>query len=274
MTETTLTPAAAETPAVVTPQAAPAAVEVAAPVIAPAAPGLAPPEVAPAAPAPVAPAEKSLLSAEPLKEDKKEIPPAASEAQKAEEGKAPETKKEEGSQSDEPAPLPTYEAFTLPEGITHDDGKLGEFTKELAAFELLTKADHAKMQEFGQTLVNRHVAEQQALALKITEHYQNAWQKQGDDWKDAFEKDPEIGLNRRDTTLNAAQEFIRTHGGTEDQQNEFRQLMDTTKIGNHPALIRLLARANTALSEGKPLAAPKPPLTTTSKVERRYGKTS
>lgn len=267
MTDPTPTPAAAVTPAVV----ATPAVAAPAPVVE---------AVAPAAPAPavveapvVAAPEKSLLGAEPPKAAAPEVKDTAPAEVKAA-APAPETKKEEGSQSAEPAPLPTYEAFTLPEGITADDATLGEFTKQLAEFETHTKADHAAVQEFGQTLVNRHVAEQLALTQRITEHYQNAWEKQGNDWKDAFEKDPEIGGNRRDTTLNAAQEFIRTHGGTEEQQNEFRQLMDTTKIGNHPALIRLLAKANMALSEGKPLAAPKPSLTTASKVERRYGKTS
>lgn len=262
MTDPTPTPAAAVTPAV----AAPAPVVE---VVAPAAPATAVVE----APVVAAP-EKSLLGAEPPKAAAPEVKDTAPAEVKAADAPAPETKKEEGSQSAEPAPLPTYEAFTLPEGITADDTTLGEFTKQLAEFETHTKADHAAVQEFGQNLVNRHVAEQQALTQRITEHYQNAWEKQGNDWKDAFEKDPEIGGNRRDTTLNAAQEFIRTHGGTEDQQNEFRQLMDTTKIGNHPALIRLLAKANMALSEGKPLAAPKPSLTTASKVERRYGKTS
>lgn len=257
------------------PTTPPAAV---APVAAPVAPALevaAPPApvAAPEVPAaPVAP-EKSLLGAEPTKVEPKEIPPAPAEPEAQAKGdSAPETKKEEGSQSGEPAQLPTYEAFTLPEGVTQDGAMLGEFTKELAEFELQTKADHAKMQEFGQKLVNRHVAEQQALAQRLAAHYQSVEQTRSDEWKDAFEKDSEIGGNRRDTTLTAAQEFIRTHGGTEEQQNEFRQLMDLTKVGNHPALIRLLAKANMALSEGKPLAAPKPALTTTGKVEKRYGK--
>ncbi len=250
---------------------APAAAPVAAPepAAAPVAPPATPPAEAPPAetvPPAEAPAEKSLLGAEPEKKDVAPVaPPAEGDA-------APEPQKEEGSQSADPAPLPTYEAFTLPEGVTYEDAKLSEFTKELAEFEIAPKADRAAWQEFGQKLVNRHAAEQQALAQRIQEHYQNAWEKQGNDWKTAFESDPEIGGNRRETTLNAALEFVRTHGGNETQQQEFRELMNATKIGNHPALIRLLANANAALAEGKPLAAPKPAPTTTSKVERRYGK--
>ncbi len=186
---------------------------------------------------------------------------------------AVEQPKEEGSQSEEPAQLPTYEAFTLPEDVKLDDEKLGEFTKELAQFETDTKADHAKMQQFGQKLLDRYVAETQDNNKRLVEYFTNTWEKQKSDWKEAFEKDPEIGGNRKDTTVNAALEFIRTHGGNETQQQEFRDLMESTGIGNHPAMIRLLAKANMAMAEGKSLPATKVAPETRSKIDKRYGTT-
>lgn len=259
---------------------------------APAAPvAAAPAATAPAvqAPAPAAevspPQEKSLLGAEPPKpvaEAPKDV--ASTGAPKVDGAPVVEPKKEEGSQSAEPASLPAYEAFTLPEGTTFDDGKLGEFTKELAEFEILSKADHASMQEFGQKLVSRHVAEVQNTVQRLTEHYQEAWAKQGNDWKEAFEKDPEIGGNRKDTTITAITEAIAQYGGKPEQQAEFRQLMDQTRVGNNPALIRTMNnlvseinRLKTAYEKEdgvKPLAAPKPAATTIGKVEKRYGKLS
>ncbi len=167
-------------------------------------------------------------------------------------------------------PTPTYEAFKLPEGFTADEAKLGEFTSLLGKLEL-AKGDHATTQEIGQALMDRHVAEVTSVAERMKEAYQNAWTKQTNDWKEAFIKDPEIGGNRQETTVNSALEFIRRHGGSPEQQAEFRGLMQSTGIGNHPAMIRILAKANSAMAEGKPLAASAPAMKQ-SKVSAMYGK--
>lgn len=223
----------------------------------------------------VPPAAPSLLGAEPpAPVEPTPTPDPKPEAAPAEAAPAGgETKKDEGDQSGEPAPLPTFEAFTLPEGTALDEAKLGEFTKELAEFEHLTKADHAEMQKFGQKLVERHAAEVKSAIERLQEHYVSAWQKQTSDWKESFEKDPEIGGNRAQTSVIAAQEFIRTHGD-ESRQKDFRALMNTTGVGNHPALIYYLAKANMVMSEGKPLPGTKPPAPPQSKVTKRYSGTN
>lgn len=237
---------------------APAAVET--PVV------VAAPEPAPAAAGPTPPT--SLIGAEPPKPAENKAPDPASVTPPAEDT---EIKKEDGTQSAEPAPLPAYEAFTVPEGVTFQDDKLSAFTKELGEFQNLTKADQAEVQKFGQKLVDRHVAEVKSAIERMNEAYTANWEKQKSDWKDAFMKDPEIGGNRQETSVNAAVEFIRTHGGTDKQQQEFRELMNLTGIGNHPAMIRMLAKANMNMAEGKPLPASKPVSAPTSKVGKRYG---
>ena len=182
-----------------------------------------------------------------------------------------EQNKEEGAQSEEPAQLPTYEAFQLPEDIKLEEGALGDFTKDLAELELLTKAPHEEIQKFGQKLVDRYIAEQQKLSDQVQQAYANAWQEQTNQWKSDFEKDPEIGGNRRDTTVNAAKEFIRTHGGTADQQKELYDILNKTGLGNHRAIIRAFANAKTNMREGEPLAATSAPSAPQSKVQKRYG---
>lgn len=186
---------------------------------------------------------------------------------------AVEAPKDEGSQSDEPAPLPSFESFTLPEGFTADEAQLGEFNKLLGEFENATKADHAEMHKFGQSLLDRHIAELNNHAQKLNDFYKTSWEKQKNDWKESFLKDPDIGGNRQETTVKSALDFIRTHGGTEEQQTEFRNLMETSGVGNHPAMIRLLAKANMAMSEGKPLPAVTPVASNRSKIATRYGNT-
>lgn len=267
------------------------------PVVAPVSPAtITPPEAAPATAAPepikAEPApevkteapkqEATVLGAEPPKpetkadakpEDKKtEIKTDDKKPADGAEKTQPEgEKKAEGDQSDEPAPLPTYE-LTFPEGVTFDQEKLGTFTKEIGEFEKLTKADHAEVQKFAQQLVDRHISEVKETVERATKVAQEYWEKKSQEWRESFEKDPEIGGNRRDTTISAVHQFIRKFGGTEDQQKEIYNLLDTSRLGNHPAMLRLLSTANVAKQEGRPVPATTPVPAKKSITQRMYGK--
>lgn len=230
----------------------------------------APVEVAPAAEE-AKPAEtvlgEALEKTEPPKEEVK------AEEAKTEEAQPQENTTEEG-QSEEPAPPPVYEDFKAPEGVTLDAEQVKEFTNLLSDLELSGKIPHELVQEHGQKLVDFHVAQMQKATEDLAKFYQTTWEKQKTDWKESFLKDPDIGGNRFQTTVDSALTFIRTHGGTPDQQAEFRQLMETSGLGNHPAMIRLLANAGRAMSEGRPLAAQAPPPQPKSKINTMYGKNS
>ena len=166
--------------------------------------------------------------------------------------------KEPASQSVEPAPLPTYEAFVLPDTFKADEAKIGDFTNALAEFEIASKADHAEVQKLGQALLDRHVMEVKNQVEALQKLQNESWENTKNEWRKQFESDPEIGGKRMETTVNAAREFIRTHGGTPEQQTQIRQMLDITGAGNHPAMIRLLAQAAKSMQEGKPLPANKP----------------
>ena len=277
------TPAPAVAPASlpVAPVAAPVVSESApapvAPIVSETAPKALEPAEAKSADAPVAPAKSetvlgTALEAKPAEQPKK---PAADAAPKPAEGeKKPdgETKAPEG-QSAEPAPPPAYETFKLPDGLTADAERLGQFTNLLGELETTTKAEHTAMQAFGQKLVDFHIAEVKATADAIRKAQQTAWDKQKIDWKDEFVKDPEWGGNRMQTTVDQALQFIRTHGGSEAEQAQFRDLMEASGLGNHPLMIKMLARANRAMGEPRPLTAVRPiQLQPKSKVEAMYGR--
>lgn len=240
----------------------------------------------------VNPAPASLLGAEPPKEavktETEQAPEAKAEGEKQPEAKVegdkkPETVEQpkEGAQSGEPAPLPTYEAFTLPEGVSLDNEKLAAFTKDLGEFQLESKADQAAIQKFGQKLIDRYVAETQETMTRLNEHLVNNWEKQKSEWKETFLKDPELGGNRTDTTIKAIVNAIETHGGSAEQKAEFRKLMNDTGLGNHPAQIRTLNNLVGEInrlkakyeSEGsvKMLPGQKPEGQAKSKIEKRYG---
>lgn len=194
-----------------------------------------------------------------------EIPPIA-EAPKA------DATKTEGDQSVEPAPPPKYEPFKIPEGFQADQERLTKFTDLLGDLEVKGKAEHSFVQEFGQKAVEFHLNEVKNTVDSLTKLYQTTWENQKLAWKDQFLKDPEMGGNKFQTTIDSALTFIRTHGGTAEQQAEFRSLMETSGLGNHPVMIRLLAKAGRAMSEGTPLAATKPVQPPKSKTQTMYGK--
>lgn len=167
---------------------------------------------------------------------------------------------------------PVYETFKFPEGIEVDPDRLGEFTGILADLEVKSKAGHEFVQEFGQKAVDFHVAELQRAVENLNKTQLESWEKTVTDWREATVADPEIGGNRIQTTLDSANKFIRTHGGTSDQQKEFRDLMETSGLGNNPTMLRLLSAAGRAMSEGTPVPATKPPAVPKSKTGALYGR--
>lgn len=255
-----------EQPVVPTPAPTPDAAPVVAPVETTAAPAVETPAPAPAeTPAVAAPVTAPIETL--LTDDKKpEAAPAAADTPAA------DTAADAPAAPAEPAPLPTYEPFTVPEGFKLDDADLGEITKTLGEFEVATKADHAQVQGLAQKLMDKHTAVVNDTVQRINDYYQNAIEEQSSKWKDAFEADPEIGGNRRETTLKNAKKIIDVYGGDEAQRAELKTFLNDSKIGNHPGLIRLLAKAGEQLAEGRPLPASLSGKSTpTSKVHKRYG---
>lgn len=178
----------------------------------------------------------------------------------------------DGGQSAEPAPPPTYEPFTLPDNAPLEPERISEFTNLLSELELSGKADHAAVQQFGQKAIEFHINETTKTVEAYTKKMIDAFENQKTEWRESFQKDPEIGGNRQQTTLEAAKRFIATHGGTSEQQAQFRSILDSSGLGNHPAMIRLLANASVAMSEPGPLASVKPVPQTKSRTQTMYGK--
>src|SRR6185437_7889894 len=140
----------------------------------------------------------------------------------------------------------------------------------LGEFESGSKADHAKVQEFGQKLVDLYVNEVQGLGQRLQQRQVEIWNDQNAAWKDEVRGDPELGGNRIATTLNTCGSVIEQYGGTPQQIAELRQAFNATGAGNHPAVVRLLHNIGKALGEGRPVPAQKPAPAPVGKAQRRY----
>lgn len=219
-----------------------------------AAPPPAAPESTAAPAAPAAPAPSSLLG----------------DAKTPTEVKPAEAAPPSPAEPPAPAAPPTYDAFTLPEGVKLDEEGIGKLTALLGETELATKADHTAMQAMGQKLVDMYVAEVQ----RISDGQQQAWIRARDEWRNRFIADPDIGGARRETTLRNCASMIEQFGGSPEQQAELRQAFGITGMGDHPAMIRFINNMASVLSEGKPVPAtvPRSPVPA-SKSQRRYANT-
>ncbi|MDE2233448.1 MAG: hypothetical protein KGJ90_05055 [Patescibacteria group bacterium] len=233
----------------------------------------------PAAPAPQATETVAATEAAPSATEAKpekppiefDIKPAESVLSKPEDEKAEDVKPAEEVKQEEtkPVEVPTYSDFELPEGISFDKDRLSEFTKLLGEFELDSKADHAKVQGFAQSMIDRHIEE----LAKFQQTNLQKWEDEKSAWAKDFQSDEEIGGKRAQASIDAAHKFIRTHGGSDEQQKELYDILARTGLNNHKSIIRIFAKAANAtlLSEPTVKAAPLNPAVI-AKEERFYGK--
>lgn len=128
-------------------------------------------------------------------------------------------------------------ALTMPDGVELDADladALGPEFKDLG----LTNAQ-------AQKLVDKYIETQQARAGKQGEAF--AQTVQG--WADTAKADKEIGGAKWDTTVAASQRAVKTLGTP-----ELREYLNASGGGNHPELIRFMAKVGAMISEDDPAA--------------------
>ncbi len=102
----------------------------------------------------------------------------------------------------EPLPLPTYEQFAIPEGVTLDAAKVGEFQTLLGTIEsrvTQTPAEaHTAMQEMGQKMLDLYIQSVQDIEQRQTQLNQETFQRFCAEKRAELESDPELGGARID----------------------------------------------------------------------------
>ena len=115
--------------------------------------------------------------------------------------------------------------FEAPEGVQFDQASLDEFTG--IAKELKLPADGAK--KLVDLAAKREVARGEAFA------------KQVEEWGAVVKADPELG---KAENLALAKKTVDTFGSP-----ELRDLLNSTGMGNHPEVVRLMQKIGKAISE-------------------------
>lgn len=138
---------------------------------------------------------------------------------------------ENQSGTTEAAPETVYE-FTMPEGVEIDPATLGnltELSKELG----LTKEQAQKVADLGAQQAQRWAAAQEQAINDVSAQ-----------WIDTVKTDKEIGGDRMAEKLAVAKRALDRFGSP-----ELTQLLDESRLGNHPELIRAFYRAGKAISD-------------------------
>ncbi len=148
-------------------------------------------------------------------------------------GDKPADKPDDKEQKQEGAPE-KYE-FKPAEGQELDTAALEQF--EPIARELnLTNEQAQKMVDLYGTKIMPMVQQQQA----------EAWQKTTEQWAADVKADKEIGGDKLTANLSAAQRALDQFGDP-----ELKEYLDSTGLGNHPALVKAFIKVGKAMSEDK-----------------------
>jgi len=153
-----------------------------------------------------------------------ETTPSAAETTATTEAASPETG-ETASTSD-------YADFQLPEGVAMDEQLFGEFTK--------TAKDIGLSQDQAQSLVSMGAQ----LSQKIMNQAMSDQAARVTAWADETRNDKEIGGEKLQENLATAKKAMDAFGS-----DELIAVLDSTGLGNHPAIIKAFVKAGKAMSE-------------------------
>ncbi|MDR9972575.1 peptidase [Enterobacter cloacae] len=194
--------------------------------------GAAPAPSEPSAPAADAPAP----AADPAKPEG-DKPQPGTEGDKPQEdkpadGDKPADRPDEKEQKPEGAPE-KYE-FKAGEGVDLDTEALKDF--EPVARELNLTNEQA------QKLVDAYPK----ILAGVQQRQAEAWQAQTEQWAADVKADKEIGGDKLTANLSAAQRALEQFGDP-----ELKEYLDSTGLGNHPALVKAFIKVGKAMSEDK-----------------------
>lgn len=147
-------------------------------------------------------------------------------------GDKPAVKPDDKEQKAEGAPE-KYE-FKAGEGVELDTEALKDF--EPVARELNLTNEQA------QKLVDAYPK----ILAGVQQRQAEAWQSQTEQWAADVKADKEIGGDKLTANLSAAQRALEQFGDP-----ELKEYLDSTGLGNHPALVKAFIKVGKAMSEDK-----------------------
>lgn len=192
--------------------------------------GAAPAPSEPAAPQPGA-GDNPAPAADPEK-PAGEKPESGAEGENPQGDKPAEGDKPDDDKDKKPEGAPEVYEFKAAEGVELDTEALKDF--EPVARELNLTNEQA------QKLVDAYPK----ILAGVQQRQADAWQKQTEGWAEAVKADKEIGGDKLESNLSAAQRALDQFGNP-----ELKEYLNVTGMGNHPELVKAFVKIGKAMSE-------------------------
>ena len=194
--------------------------------------------MADAAPADAAPAEAAPADAGSILYPND--PPKAEGEQPAE---GADAKPEDEAKPDDADVVPEDGKYdlTMPEGVEVDQAMLDQFAPTFKELGLTTQQAQALADKFIEAQNQRGEAQQQGWAQTV------------EGWVDQAKADPEIGGAKWDSTVQTASGIVKRFGN-----DAFREYLNASGAGNHPEMIRFMAKVGAMIGEDRPAVSENP----------------
>ncbi|HDP4933819.1 TPA: peptidase [Escherichia coli] len=192
--------------------------------------GAAPAPSEPAAPQPGA-GDNPAPAAEP-ENPAGEQPKPGAEGENPQGDKPADGDKPDDDKDKKPEGAPEAYEFKAAEGVELDTEALKDF--EPVARELNLTNEQA------QKLVDAYPK----ILAGVQQRQADAWQKQTEGWAEAVKADKEIGGDKLESNLSAAQRALDQFGNP-----ELKEYLNVTGMGNHPELVKAFVKIGKAMSE-------------------------
>ena len=129
----------------------------------------------------------------------------------------------------------------MPEGVEVDAGLLDQFAPTFKELGLTTRQ--------AQALADKFIEAQTARG----ETQAQAWTNTVAGWVDQAKADPEIGGAKWEATVQSASGIVKRFGN-----DAFREYLNASGAGNHPEMIRFMAKVGAMIGEDRPAVSENP----------------
>lgn len=129
----------------------------------------------------------------------------------------------------------------MPEGVEVDQAMLDQFAPTFKELGLTTKQAQALADKFIEAQAKHGEAQAQN------------WAKLTGEWVDQAKADPEIGGAKWDATVKNASGVVKRFGN-----DAFRDYLNASGAGNHPEMIRFMAKVGAMIGEDRPAISENP----------------
>jgi len=146
---------------------------------------------------------------------------------------AGEAEKGKDTTGDKPKEAPeTYDKFILPDGMEMTNDQLNQATEVFKDLSL------------SQTQAQKLVDFEAKLSSQKDAGIQSAWDQVNQDWVEESKADSEFGGEKLTASLVIAKAARDAYGN-----DKFTEMLEITGVGNHPEMIRFLAKVGKDVSE-------------------------